>query len=142
MKAYANGADIWNPLYAYGALVFDYLTTKTKIAELLVPSYKAGDKATLASIKDELLPKLREQTIALHKAHKAWWMSYNKPFGWNVLDIRYGGMASRCDCAIEQLDEYLSGKVSALLELEEPRLYKSNTSMNRFARTFTVMQTI
>ncbi len=142
MRSFARRADKWKALYEYAALVFEYLWTKTQIAERLVPSYKAGDKKALSEIKDTLLPLLLERTKAVHRAHRTWWMSYNKPFSWGVLDVRYGGMAARCECAMEQIGEYLSGAVKTLPELEEPRLPRNNTSINRFGRTFTAMGVI
>ena len=104
--------------------MFDYLAVKTLIAEKLVPAYKAGDKATLREIAGTLLPLLKEKTVAVHEAHKALWFDSYKILGWSNLDIRYGGMASRCDTAKLLIERYLDGKDSAIEELEEPRLHK------------------
>ena len=49
-------------------------------------------------------------------------MTYNKPFGWEVLDIRYGGVISRLDTAIERINEYLAGDIEFIDELEQERL--------------------
>ena len=51
------------------------------------------------------------------------WLAYNKPFGWEVLDIRYGGVLSRLDTAIDRINNYLDGKISVIEELEQERLY-------------------
>ena len=122
MKQYHGGT--WNYLYDFAYKVFDYLAVKTRIAEKLVPAYKAGDKATLREIAGTLLPMLKEKTVAVHEAHKACWFDSYKILGWSNLDIRYGGMASRCDTAKLLIERYLDGKDSAIEELEEPRLHK------------------
>lgn len=122
MKQYHGGT--WNYLYDFAYKVFDYLAVKTQIAEKLVPSYKAGDKDTLRNIAQTLLPLLKEKTIAVHEAHKALWFDSYKILGWSNLDIRYGGMASRCDTAKLLIERYLDGKDSVIEELEEPRLHK------------------
>ena len=44
--------------------------------------------------------------------------------GWQNLDIRYAGVVARCDTAIEQITDYLDGKISKIEELEEERLNK------------------
>ena len=58
----------------------------------------------------------------LRKAHRAAWMQYNKPFGWEVHDIRYGGLAYRFETAKERINDYLDGKLEVIEELEEKRL--------------------
>ncbi|WP_247740854.1 hypothetical protein [Cohnella sp. LGH] len=55
-----------------------------------------------------------------------------KPFGWEVLDIRYGGALARLDTAIERLAGYLSGRVERLEELEECRLYFDGPRTNEW----------
>ncbi len=122
MKTHA--ADRWNYLYDFAYKVFDYLAAKTYIAENLVPSYKSGDKEMLARIANELLPSLKAKTIAVHEANKAMWFDKYKVIGWSNLDIRYGGMASRCDTAKLLLDRYLNGELETLEELDEERLPK------------------
>lgn len=122
MKEFA--ADEWGYLYDFAYKVFDYLATKTLIAENLVPSYKNGDKEMLAKIANELLPLLKEKTVAVHEAHKANWFAKYKDLGWAGLDIRYGGMASRCDTAKMTINSYLEGKIDSIGSLEEERLNK------------------
>ena len=101
-----------------------YLAVKTLIAETLVPSYEKQDKAALKEIAETLLPLLKEKTVAVHKAHKKAWFNTYKELGWGNLDVRYAGVAARCDTAKELLEKYLNGEVSRLESLEEERLYK------------------
>ena len=55
----------------------------------------------------------------LHKSMKAIWMRDNKPYGWEVQEVRFAGLASRLlDCK-ERIEEYLEGKVENIPELEE-----------------------
>lgn len=122
MKEFSGGE--WDYLYDFAAKVFDYLAVKTLIAEHLVPAYKSGNKDELEEIANTLLPILKEKTVAVHEAHKAMWFANNKILGWSNLDIRYGGMAARCDTASYLINRYLGGEDSRIEELEEPRLYK------------------
>ena len=123
--------DRWQYLYDFAALIFDCLAIKSLIAENLVPAYKADDRDTLAEISTKLLPLLKEKTVAVHEAHKTMWFDKYKALGRSNLDIRYGGLAARCDTAKMLLDRYLNGKDTVIEELEEPRLEKP---LNGFVR--------
>lgn len=114
----------WGYLYDYAYKTFDYLATKTLIAENLVPSYKSNNKELLRKIAEDYIPALKEKTIQLHKAHKTAWFRNNKIIGWANMDVRYGGVAARCDTAKMLILSYLNGEISSLEELEEPRLHK------------------
>lgn len=124
MSAYAEKEGEWQSLYRFTALVFDYLGVKTLIAENLRPAYLRGDREILSQISHILLPALKDSVIRVHEAHRALWMDRNKIIGWQNLDIRYAGVAARCDTAKMLIDRYLSGEDQRIEELEEPRLPK------------------
>ena len=63
-----------------------------------------------------------EKIAILRSEHRAAWMKHNKPFGWEVHDIRYGGLKARFETVRERISDYLSGAVSAIEELEAERL--------------------
>ena len=111
-------------LYEFAFRTLDYLATKTYIAERLQPAYKARDRELLLELKEKHLPLLKEKCMAIHKTHKAAWFKNNKVMGWQNLDIRYAGVVARCDTAIEQIGDYLDGKISKIEELDEERLNK------------------
>lgn len=112
----------WAHLYDYAYKIMDYLHTKTYIAENLVPIYKSGDKTALSDMANVHLPALIEKCRAVHRAHKGLWRRSNKVQGWQNMDVRYGGIVARCECAIEYIQEYLSGTIQKIDELETERL--------------------
>jgi hypothetical protein len=116
--------DPWKYLYDFAAKVFDYLAEKTYIAENLEKAYKSGDKGTLADIACIYLPALKERAVAVHNAHRIMWMNSCNMLGWSDLDVRYAGLAARCDTSVMLIKKYLSGEIDRLTELEEERLYK------------------
>jgi hypothetical protein len=122
MKGYKDGR--WDYLYDFAYKVFDYLTVKTLIAENLVPFYKKKSEEALEEIADHWLPLLKEKTIAVHEAHKAMWMQSYKVTGWANMDVRYGGVAARCDTAKMLIEQYTDHKTDVIEELEEVRLPK------------------
>jgi hypothetical protein len=128
----------WAYLYEYAYRAFDYMATKTKIAETLVPAYKSGDKGTLLVIATQLLPELKRKTEALHAWHKETWFRNNKVLGWQNLDVRYAGVAARCDTAMMMIKAYLNGEISEIEELEEERLHKGLSGFIHYSKIATV----
>ena len=62
----------------------------------------------------------------------------NNVIGWQNLDTRYGGMASRCDTAILLLNAYLGGEIDRIEELDEPRLNKGLSGFIHYSSINTV----
>lgn len=85
-------------------------------------SYLKGDKARLQYLAENVLPKIAEQTEELRKIHREQWCTYYKVYGWEVIDIRYGGVIARAESAKSRIEDYLNGKIERLEELEEERL--------------------
>jgi len=117
-------SDRFADLYNYAACVFDYLAVKCEVAEKIAPAYKNGDKATLRELADVTLLKLKALTNKVHLVHRDIWDKYNKVFGWSNMDVRYGGVAARCDTAISRVNAYLDGRLDSLDDLAETRLVK------------------
>ena len=59
---------------------------------------------------------------AFHTALRKQWYIENKPFGFEVQDMRIGGVMRRLLTVKELIEEYLDGKLSALPELDEKLL--------------------
>ena len=66
----------------------------------------------------------------LRAAHRKQWLTMFKVFGWEVIDIRYGGVMNRLDTASMRLMDYVEGRIDRIEELEQERLVYSTT--NRF----------
>ena len=130
MKQYSGK---FSHLYDYAVKVFDYLAIKCEIAEKLYPAYQAGDKATLEDIAKRLIPGLKEATIKVLESSREWWFKDYKTVGFSGLDLRYGGMITRCDTVKIILDNYLSGNTDYIEELEEARYHKDVTGFSKYS---------
>lgn len=128
----------WAYLYDYAYAVMDYLHEKTYIAERLAKLYRANDKASLADMARVHLPALIEKCRRVYDLHRFSWMRDNKVFGWQNMDVRYGGMIARCERAIEYIEDYISGETSAIPELAEERLPLKYHAYITYQRAFTV----
>ena len=87
----------------------------------LKKAYDNNDTETLKALANEC-DVIIEKLSALRESHYSSWMEYNKPFGWEVHDIHYGGLIMRFETAKERIVSFLAGKIEAIAELEEARL--------------------
>ncbi len=67
---------------------------------------------------DQIIEDLQE----FHKAYRTVWFRENKPQGFEVQDIRFGGLIQRLATCRDRLEQYLSGEIDRIEELEEPVL--------------------
>ena len=84
-------------------------------------AYQKKDRSELQSLLpryEDLVSKLE----ILYKAFEKQWMTENKPHGFDVQDIRLGGLMRRVTHCRERLSQYLDGQIETLEELEEPLL--------------------
>jgi hexosaminidase len=75
-----------------------------------------------------VLPAISKAVQELRIAHRTQWHRMFKPFGWEVIDIRYGGAITRLDTASFRILEYVEGRTASIEELEQERLVFSTTN--------------
>lgn len=98
------------------------LEIKSTVTKDIRNAYHSKDKNGLEKLAGETLPVLLERTKAFHKAVAYQWEQENKIFGYEVLDLRLGGLEARIQSAIGRISAYLNGSLPQLPELEEPIL--------------------
>ena len=87
----------------------------------LRPKYLAGDKAYLQELAENRIPALIQSYRNLIQMHQHLWEEVNKPYGWEVLCARYGGVIARLEYACDVIGRYVAGELEAIGELlEEP----------------------
>lgn len=98
------------------------LEQKSDLSQKLKQAYRAGDRQSLSAMTEETLPQVEALLEAFHQALRNQWHLTNKPFGFEVLDIRLGGIKARLDTARLRLGQYLAGDLKRLEELEQADL--------------------
>ncbi|ANY73355.1 glycoside hydrolase [Paenibacillus ihbetae] len=106
------------------------LKRKSEIGITLKRAYDAKDHESLRHIAKSVLPAIADAVRDLRASHRIQWHRMFKPFGWEVIDIRYGGVLTRLDTASLRILDYVDGRIPRLEELEQERLVFSTT--NRF----------
>lgn len=104
-------------LFQFAAELAACLSFKADLHSRTRRAYLAGDRGQLQALVADTT-----KTIAamqrLWRAHRAVWLEEQKPFGLEVLDLRYGGQLSRLHVLRDQLRAHLAGKVERIAELE------------------------
>jgi hypothetical protein len=102
------------------------LENKCDFGVRLKSAYDSGDREKLARICDEC-DVIIEKISALRWSHRKEWMEHNKPFGWEIHDIRYGGLIARFDTVKARISDYLAGEINEIEELQAERIpYKGD----------------
>ena len=100
----------------------ELLAAKTEFSIRIRDAYTTGNKDALAQIIENELPELLDLVDAFQTAFRAQWHICNKPFGFEIQDIRMGGLKERLNTTKVRIGAYLSGETDHLEELEQPEL--------------------
>lgn len=104
------------------ACLADALAAKVELGHQLYAAYHAADRDTIRSIAEEKIPAAIERINIFKATLRKQWMRENKPFGFDVLAMRLGGLVSQMESNQQTLLDWLNGDLTEILELEQPRL--------------------
>ena len=111
----------WGYLFETLGALCRVLEIKAELGIRVHEAYRTGDKTALCA----MLAKLDETLARLerfHDAYRAQWMQENKPHGFDVQDIRLGGLMQRVKTCRARLEDYCAGRLDRLEELETKQL--------------------
>ena len=100
-------------------LLATVLSRKADLPSQLRAAYLKGDKAELKRYLKTVIPQIVKDVKALNDYHREVWHRNNKPFGWEILERRYGGLLGVFENLKRRLGAYLAGQVDRLEEFEE-----------------------
>ena len=112
----------WRYLFDNSAALCRYLSEKLALTQRLKPAYDSGDKAALKALREGALEAAFAAFEQFFETFRKQWYTENKTFGFEVEDLRLGGLRSRFITMMRRIDEYLDGSISELPELAEERL--------------------
>lgn len=84
-------------------------------------AYDAADKIALSALAEELR-SIRTLVESFYKSFRKQWMWENKGHGFDVSDVRIGGVMMRLEHCARRLEEYASGDLERIAELEDEQL--------------------
>lgn len=83
------------------------LSLKCHLHARLAQAYQLGQIQELHDLCEGRLVDLQVAVDQLWKYHRSMWHKTNKPFGWEVVELRYGGLRTRLSTMRERILEYI-----------------------------------
>lgn len=112
----------FSQLYDYYAKLAQFISIKAELGINIRNAYLAHNTQALKEICDHKLTECIQLIEMLRITREELWMSTCKPQGFEILDIRLGGVRARLDSTRRRIQAYLDHKLDHLEELEEERL--------------------
>ncbi len=110
------------------AVLFDSLAKLCRVLELKCDlglrtrkAYEENDMAALKKLVDDYAETL-SRLESFYTAYEKQWMWENKPHGFDISDIRLGGLIRRVAHCKARLESFVKGEIAKIEELEEPLL--------------------
>ena len=82
--------------------------------------YLALDREGVRRIAEDSYPLFLTRLDTFYRIFRDKWNRDNKPYGFEIQDIRIGGLIRRCENCRERLLEWCDGKAESIPELDEP----------------------
>ena len=119
LEAAAKRSKDYGYMFESYAALARVLSVKYDLGYLTREAYEKDDKNALAA----LLPDYEITLANLEKfvsVYEKMWLKENKPHGFDVQEIRLGGLIQRTKSCTRRLRAYLNGELERIEELEEP----------------------
>lgn len=100
----------------------DVLELKCDLGVRMKAAYEIADYDTLEEIAHHEIGELIQRVDRFYYALRNQWYRENRPGGFDVQDLRIGGLKQRLLTAYDTLESYLHGNTERIMELEQPRL--------------------
>ena len=114
--------DDYKPMFDSAAALADVLSVKAELGIKTRAAYLAGDNKTLKGIAENDYTAAIDKLKAFYIAFRRFWFFENKPHGFDVQDIRLGGLIMRLESCRERILSYCEDKSNTIPELSEPVL--------------------
>ena len=118
LKTVAKRTGVYKYLFDTMIALTELNAHKCDLGVRLRTAYKEKDDNTLRAIADEI-PTIIKLVDSFYDKFRMQWDRENKPFGFDVQDLRLGGVKQRLAHCNMILNEYNAGKTTAIPELEQ-----------------------
>jgi hypothetical protein len=107
-----------NQRLLFPAQLSKVLSLKAGLRRDMVAAYRAGNRRRLRALIEGDLKSLRSALDKLWKVHRETWLGHYRPFGWEVIEQRYGAQRSRLEGLADRVQSYLDGEIDSIPEFE------------------------
>ncbi len=100
-------------------LIAQVLQIKSTLRDLLVHAYRQQDKPTLNQLVQRDIPELITRVTDLWTFHRDQvWLATYKPFGLEIIELRYGGLLARLQSLKKRVNDFIEGKINQIPEFD------------------------
>ncbi|MBU7004527.1 MAG: beta-N-acetylhexosaminidase [Theionarchaea archaeon] len=117
-KASRRASPADKKLFDYARKLSVLLAQKADLHNRARSAYLGKDAAGLSEVRKEI-PRIVNAMRGLMRAHGEIWTEDRKPFGFEILQARYGGQLVRLEQMGRRLDDYLAGRADKIEEFDE-----------------------
>ncbi len=116
-RACAKKYRKWGYLFDSAAKLADVLAVKYDLGLRTRAAYQKGDKAAIGALANGEYAVLLRLLRRFARAFEKQWYRENRPTGFDVQEIRLGGLLYRIDSCRRRLLDYANGRISEIPEL-------------------------
>lgn len=109
-------------LFKTAALLAKTLSTKATLSSDTRDAYHKNDRSTLCAIASERIPATLSSLEEYLQAARDEWYYDNKTFGFDIVELRIGGLKERLKTAKRTIEQYLAGERETIEQLEQELL--------------------
>lgn len=122
MASCAQTSPAYADLFHFYEEFAQVLAQKADLGIRIKDAYDSKDLSTLRDICDKVIPNIIDHLWKMKTIREQLWLRDAKPFGYELLDIKLGGVLTRLASHKRRIESYLNGSVSRLEELEQERM--------------------
>ncbi|MBQ1264582.1 MAG: beta-N-acetylhexosaminidase [Oscillospiraceae bacterium] len=111
----------WGYLFENIQALCEVLAIKAELGVKTREVYQSKDQQALLALIGDYKKVLKKLDVFHRTLRKQWFME-KKPHGFDVQDIRLGGLSARIRSCMERLQDLYDGKITVIEELEEKTL--------------------
>ena len=108
--------------FEYYYCLAEILVQKSELGVKIKKAYDTQDLSTIKTICEDMIPEITEKMWKLKELREDLWMKDAKPFGYELIDLRLGGVITRLESSRRRLQKYTEGNLEKLEELETERI--------------------
>lgn len=121
LKPYTKNKQ-WGHIFKMEVALCKVMDIKARLGLNTRKIYKTGDKNALRNLANNEYAKVIKAMREFYSSFETYWMKDRKPHGFDVQDIRLGGLIQRLEHCKKMLLDYANGKTDKIAEIEEELL--------------------
>ena len=106
----------------YARSICDFIVKKIALREVLLKAYQEKDTVSLDEIVKVKIPETIAALDTMTTLFRRQWLRRNKPFGLEVMQIRFAGQSARLKETALRITELQDGKINSIPEIEGYRI--------------------